>query len=139
MEEWDISEKVECDLTATPMDRAQLRIALNLAEDQLAGRKPPSKDQLDGRKPLLGPGISSRSDARKLEMEVRDTVIAKVVEGMLEHKRESDPQASLEGVVSDAIDYFEEYYKTVFSERTILRAWRRSRTYLNRDRIVAKK
>jgi hypothetical protein len=120
------------------MDRAQRRIALNLAEDQLAGRKPPSKDQLAGRKPLLGPGITRRRDARKLEMEVRDTAIAKVVEAMLEWKRESDPQASLEGVVSDAVDYFEKYHETVFNEKTIWRAWRRSRTYLNRNRIVAK-
>ena len=119
MEEWDISEKVECDLTVTPMDRAQARITLNQSEDRLAEL--------------------ARRSRRKLEMEARDTVIAKVVEAMLEHKRESDPEASLEDVISDAVDYFGEYYKTVFNEKTIWRAWRRSRTYLNRDRIVAKK
>jgi hypothetical protein len=116
MEEWDTSEKVECDLTVTPMDRARRRIALNLAEDQLAGRKP-----------LPGLGIASRRAVRKLETEVRDTAIAKVVEAMLDWKRESDPKASLEDVVSEAVDYFEKYHETVFNEKTIWRAWRQFR------------
>ena len=102
MEEWDTSEKVDCDLTVTPMDRAQRRVFLNRAEDELARR--------------------SRRDLRKLKMEVRDTAIAKVVEAILEWKRKSDPEASLEDVVSDAVDHFAQYHEMILNEKTVWRA-----------------